>query len=60
MATTNNQSPPFKLVEFGEGDWKDWYFEQQQLMIVAHVSVQPTPDLLTGLEFDDTGAELNI
>jgi hypothetical protein len=29
---------PYKLIELKEGDWNDWHFEQQQLMIVAHVS----------------------
>ena len=28
---------PYKLIEFGQGDWNDWHFEQQQLMIVVHV-----------------------
>jgi len=35
--TTSNDDPPWKLIELGEGDWNDWHFEQQQLMIVAHV-----------------------
>ena len=30
-------NPPYKLIELGEGDWSDWHFEQQQLMIVVHV-----------------------
>jgi hypothetical protein len=31
------EDPPYKLIELREGDWNDWHFEQQQLMIIAHV-----------------------
>jgi len=54
---SSGKEAPYKLIELSEGDWNDWHFEQQQLMIVVHVTF-PEPLLMS--EHNDSRIELNL
>jgi hypothetical protein len=56
--STPTDEPPFKLIPLREGNWDDWHYESQQLMIVAHVPSHVTHKLI--LEHYDSSVKFDL
>jgi hypothetical protein len=58
--STPTEEPRFKLIPLREGNWDDWYYESQQLMIVAHVPSNVTHKLKLILEHYDSSVKFDL